>query len=102
MPTSPPELETPQAHAAPPILALLVTRCQCQRVVKVPNNPLPKTVTVDLVPLKGQPEKRTFYLAGETTLDGQILLVYREGANPDRPRILVPGLVPPKDLRKAA
>lgn len=96
-----------EVHAAvvPPILALLVTRCQCQRVVKIPNNPPPKTVTVDLVPLKGQlePEKRTFYKAGETaTPDGERVLVYQEGPLPEKSRILVPGVIPPKDMRRLA
>lgn len=88
--------------AAPSILALLVTRCQCQRALKVPNNPPPKTVTVDLVPLKGQlaPEKRVFYKAGETaTPEGEKVLVYQEGPPLEGPRILLPGMIPPKDIR---
>lgn len=94
-----------EVHAAtvPPILAVLQTRCQCQRVIKVPNNPPPKTVTVDLVPLKGQPEpeKRVFYKAGETaTPEGEKVLVYQEGPAPDKPRILIPGMVPPRDMRR--
>lgn len=104
-----PELEAADSHPeaevhtaqALPVPALLQTRCLCQRVVEVPNNPPPKTVTVDLVPLKGQlaSDKRTFYLTGETaTPEGDKVLVYREGPALDKPRLIVPGLQVPQDL----
>ena len=83
------------------VLAILQTRCGCERTVETPAPP-PKTVTVELAPLyKGaDKEVRVFFLKAQAkhpSVQGDIYL-YQEGESPDKPRIVVPGMPMPKRL----
>jgi len=84
------------------VLAVLQTRCGCERTVEIPATP-PQTVTIELVPLyKGsEKEDRLFYLTAQVThpkVQGFVYL-YREGPAREQSLITVPGMDPPKRLR---
>lgn len=81
-------------------LVLLQTRCGCTQALQAPSPP-PKTITVQLEPVLGDEKGiRVFYNTAKmiTAPNGDQFLLYVEGPNPDKPRIIVPGLNPPKDL----
>ena len=83
-------------------LAIMQTRCMCERTLEVPLPP-PQTVTIELAPLyKGaDKEERIFYLRAEgshPSRPGKVYL-YQEGPARDQSRIVVPGMTPPKRLR---
>ena len=84
------------------VLAILQTRCGCERTVEIPAT-LPQTVTIALIPLyKGaEKEDRVFYLKAQAThpkVQGLIYL-YVEGPAREKSLITVPGVDPPKRLR---
>ena len=75
-------------------LAILQTRCQCERTVEIPV-PAPRTITVELAPLSKNADKeaRVFYLKATGThpsVTGQVHL-YQEGPAKNKPLIVVPG-----------
>jgi hypothetical protein len=87
------------------VLAILQTRCGCERTVEVPAPP-PKTVTVELALLykSAAKEERIFYLRAQGTLPNTnsgkgTVYLYQEGPAREQSRIVVPGMDPPKRLR---
>lgn len=105
------EPDTPTSTPSPEAVGLLVvlqTRCGCEKAMLIGAKQPPKTITVDLAPvppqLGGAPdqkkEQRRFYLVAKGTVkhpqtgEPTDALLYIEGPNPDRPRILVPGQIP--------
>jgi len=84
------------------VLAILQTRCGCERTVEIPAT-LPQTVTIELIPLyKGaEKEDRIFYLKAQAKhpkVQGLIYL-YVEGPVREKSLITVPGVNPPRRLR---
>jgi hypothetical protein len=84
------------------VLAILQSRCGCERTIEVPAPP-PQTVTIELAPLyKGaDKEDRIFYLKATGSHPSQKgpVYLYQEGPARDQSRIVVPGMTPPKRLR---
>ena len=89
-----------------PLLAVIRTRCGCERVVDIPNPP-PPAITVELAPLSKDEKEldtRVFYLVGMGTIKSppggkRRAAVYQEGPQPEKSLIQVPGVTPPKRLR---
>ena len=84
------------------VLAILQTRCGCERTVEIPAT-LPQTVTIELKPLYkgGEKEDRLFYLTAQAKhpkVQGFVYL-YQEGPARERSLITVPGVDPPRRLR---
>lgn len=99
MPDAVATMEKPPEDKA---LAILQTRCGCERTVEIPAA-LPQTVTIELMPLyKGaEKEDRVFYLKAKghhPSVKGDIYL-YQEGPAKEKSLITVPGITPPKRLR---
>jgi hypothetical protein len=98
-------METPPTDKGP-LLAVVRTRCGCERVVDIPNPP-PQTLTIELAPLtkdEPKPDTRTFYLVGMGTYKQppggkRRCALYQEGPQPAKSLIEVPGMTPPRGLR---
>lgn len=85
------------------VLAMLMTRCACQRTLEVPHPP-PGTITIELAPVIGdETAVRIFYLAATgMSADGRRAAKYIEGPPKDKPRILIPGMGTPRGPLRAA
>lgn len=87
-----------EQQPADKVLAILQTRCGCERTLEVPSPP-PKTVTIELAMFTKTEavETRVFYLRATGThpkVAGNVYL-YIEGPQREKSRIVVPGSLPP-------